>query len=41
MRLTEIGADAKTSVATELDQAIEAYDARDTVRTDIWKRYFA
>jgi 2,4-dienoyl-CoA reductase-like NADH-dependent reductase (Old Yellow Enzyme family) len=41
MRLTEIGADAETSVATELDQAIEAYDARDAVRTDIWKRYFA
>ncbi|WP_020590996.1 NADH:flavin oxidoreductase/NADH oxidase family protein [Kiloniella laminariae] len=40
MRLTEIGADKETDVVGDLGQAIENYQTRDDIRTEIWLRHF-
>jgi hypothetical protein len=40
MRLTEIGADEEATDVGDLMQAIDAYDARDAARTEIWLRRF-
>lgn len=40
MRLTEIGADKETDEAGDLGQAIENYQTRDDIRTEIWLRHF-
>ncbi len=40
MRLTEIGADNKTSDVGDLEQAIRDYEARDQTRTEVWLRHF-
>ncbi|POF28753.1 NADH:flavin oxidoreductase/NADH oxidase family protein [Roseibium marinum] len=40
MRLTGIGSDAETPAASDLHEAIQAYEARDRSRTDIWLRHF-
>jgi hypothetical protein len=40
MRLTDIGADKETDEVGDLEHAIRDYEARDTVRTDIWSRHF-
>lgn len=41
MRLTEIGGDAEMSDFSDLGQAIQDYDVRDTARTEVWLRHFA
>jgi len=41
MRLTEIGADKETLEFGDLGKAIEDYEARDKIRTEIWLRHFA
>ena len=41
MRLTEIGADKETPEVSDLEHAIDDYEARDKARTDIWLRHFA
>lgn len=40
MRLTDIGADRETDKISDLAQAISDYEARDSVRTEIWSRHF-
>jgi 2,4-dienoyl-CoA reductase-like NADH-dependent reductase (Old Yellow Enzyme family) len=40
MRLTEIGADKETDDIGDLGQAICDYEARDSIRTEIWSRHF-
>jgi 2,4-dienoyl-CoA reductase-like NADH-dependent reductase (Old Yellow Enzyme family) len=40
MRLAEIGADAETHVFGDLEQAIQAYAARDESRTEVWSAHF-
>lgn len=41
MRLTEIGADIDSDGYGDLVQAIDAYGARDDLRTEIWQTHFA
>ncbi|MDP9813479.1 hypothetical protein J2W42_006353 [Rhizobium tibeticum] len=40
MRLAEIGADKETLVFGDLEQAIQAYAARDESRTEVWSAHF-
>jgi len=40
MRLTEIGDDRETSDGGDIRQAIDDYDKRDKIRTEIWRRHF-
>ncbi len=40
MRLTDLGQDRETPEIGELTAVIEAYEARDRERTDIWRRHF-
>ncbi|WP_218918105.1 hypothetical protein [Falsihalocynthiibacter arcticus] len=40
MRLTEIATDKETDEVGDLEKAIDDYEARDRVRTEIWTRHF-
>ncbi|MEY8095816.1 NADH:flavin oxidoreductase/NADH oxidase family protein [Falsihalocynthiibacter sp. S25ZX9] len=40
MRLTEIATDKETDEVGDLEKAIDDYEARDRIRTEIWKRHF-
>ena len=40
MRLTEIGDDAETSKVGGLAKAVQDYEARDSIRTEIWANHF-
>ena len=40
MRLTEIGDDAETSKVGGLAKAVQDYEARDAIRTEIWANHF-
>ncbi len=40
MRLTEVGTDTETPVFSDLGQAIQDYEARDKMRTEVWLRHF-